>query len=97
MFHKYIYVKISKIGGGIKPAPLCDLKDGRSRKFFKGRFYLFRICAFKNGPRFFLKRKIFLFLGQVQILVVVKNGVLPCKMGFWRPKLAKVGQKDEKQ
>ena len=54
-------------------------------KKFKGRFYLFRICAFKNGPQIFLNRKIFLFLGQIQILVVVKNGVLPCKMGFWRP------------
>ena len=94
-FAIYICQNFKNMGGGL--TPLCDLKGGRSRKFFKGCFYLFRICAFKNGPQNFLNRKIFLFLGQVQILVVVKNGVYLVKWDFGGPKLAKVGQKGEQQ
>ena len=76
------------MGGGLNPPPyVISRMTGREKK---GRFYLFRICPFKNGPRFFLKQKIFLFLGQVQILVVVKNGGLHCKWDFGCPKLAQM-------
>ena len=40
----------------------------------------------QKRPHFFLKRKIFLFLGCVQILVLPKNRDLPCEMGFWGPR-----------
>ena len=95
---KYIYDKISKIEGGIKPAHYVLSRVVGQENFLRGDFTYFGYARSKTAPDFFLKRKIFLFLGQVQILVVVKNGVLPfVKWDFDCPKLTKMGQKDEKQ
>ena len=71
-----IYDKNSKTGG-VNPAPLCDLKDGRPRKNFWA-FLPISDMPVQKRPLKFFESKIFLFLGQVQILVVVKNGVLHC-------------------
>ena len=81
---------------GFNP-PTHVISRTAGRYFFLGRFYLFRICPFKNGPRFFLKRKICLFLGHVQILVVVKNGGLHCFGGFIRAQLGPKTPKNTKK